>query len=189
MSNITKAICESLTVVELLRRGWHVVNLNAVNNTPNADLIAIKASSRITLQVKGTDGRAGQPFPHTVSFARSCEKFLTQQTPFFNSKQSPVQADFFVGVTQAPGTQSFLIMPISAAESLAREIASWWYQVPTVDGRLRSPNFAALVAIREEGIIGGQWRCAREAHFRKAAPYIDNWGILDDVQTSAIGGT
>src|SRR5450631_1311837 len=100
MSNVTKAICENLVIIELLRRGWHVVNLNAINNTANADLIAIKGSKRITIQVKGMDGSEDKSFRHHVSFSRTCGDYLLKGIPFFNSKSGPVKADYFIGVTQ-----------------------------------------------------------------------------------------
>ena len=88
MSNVTKAICENLVIIELLRRGWHVVNLNAINNTANADLIAIKGKRRITIQVKGMDGNKDKSFRHHVSFSRKLVAITSLRgVPFFNSKK------------------------------------------------------------------------------------------------------
>jgi hypothetical protein len=177
-SNVTKAICESLVIIELLRKAWHVVNLNAVNNTPNADLIAIKGDRRITIQVKGTDGGVGRPFRHHVSFSRTCTKYLNERQPFFNSKTGPVSADFFIGVTQAAEIlPTFLIMPIDDAEKMARQIADWWYDVPKLNGERRSPNFASMVAIRLEGV--GNTHPEQAQHYQMTRRFINAWDVLE----------
>jgi Holliday junction resolvase-like predicted endonuclease len=177
-NNITKAICENLVINELLRKGWHVVNLNAINNTPNADLIAIKNKNRITIQVKGMDGNEDKSFRHHVTFSRVCTEYLDHQIPFFNAKKSPVKADYFVGVTQTKdGRATFLVMPVREAERVARKIASWWGAVPKRDGSKRSGNFASMVAIRLEGVNSKHPEHMK--FYRSVEPYIENWKILE----------
>jgi hypothetical protein len=181
MSSLTKAICENLVIIELLRHGWHAVNLNTVNNTPNADLIAIKGKKRITIQVKGMDGNEDKTFRHHIAFSRTCKGYLIDGEPFFNSKipsSIQVRADYFVGVTQAKNVAAtFLILPIREAERTARSIAKWWYAVPKRNGGRRSPNFASQVAIRPEGIKKNHQK--KERYFyEKVHPFINKWSVL-----------
>ena len=178
MSNVTKAICENLVIIELLRQGWHVVNLNAINNTPNADLIAIKGKRRVTIQVKGMDGNEDKSFRHHVTFARSCADYLENGIPFFNSKEGAVRADYFVGVTQARDiAATFVVMPIQKAERMARKLAKGWYDVPLLKGGRRSPNFASMVAIRPEGT--NPQRPASQRNYEAVRPFINAWKLLE----------
>ena len=131
---------EVLVEQQLLERGWHPVRLDTAQMASNADLVAIKRQSRVSIQVKTTDAKL-RPHSHSDHFFFGHAKgYLLDKKPFFNSKTSPIIADIVVSVRYGD-PPLFVVMPVAFAEKLCRHACDSWFRVPKGDGTKRSPNF------------------------------------------------
>ena len=127
-------IAEVLVELELLKRGWHVERLDGAAKAANGDLIAIKGNLRHIIQVKSALTWSRPSFGHATGF-------LKDGISFFNSKPSPVQADYLVTVVSGADQPLFHVFPIDEAEKLAQLLAVKWRDKPKRDGGKRSINF------------------------------------------------
>jgi len=152
---------------KLVENDWHPVRLDTAQMAANADLIALKKSQRINIQVKTTQEAGSFSFGYAQSF-------LNNGTPFFNSKSSPIIADVVVGVMYNSTESTSVVLPIAVAEELCRKAVSNWYKVPKRNGSKRSPRFP--VYLRVSRINPDNWW---EAEIKEElSRYENNWDIL-----------
>ena len=95
------AIGEELVKYNLLARDWDVINLNSVgNNRPNADLLAVKGSRVVRIQVKTSK------YKDAVQLG-----WISEEGSNINAKEGD-PADFFALVGHvAPNDYSIVIVP------------------------------------------------------------------------------
>ncbi len=121
------AIGEELVKYHLLARDWDVINLNSIgNNRPNADLLAVKGSRFVRLQVKTSK------YKDAVQLG-----WIEEGKSNINSKIGD-PADYFVMVGHAaPGDYSIHVIP-------AEVLAKWEKRnlaAHAKHGRIKNPGY------------------------------------------------
>lgn len=129
---------------ELAAEGWLTINTNTEKgNFPNVDLIAIKGNIARGIQVKTTNAESGSHRDYL--FLGRGERWLMDQTPFFNSKSGPMKASVVVLVHAKRKGSRFVVLPVGLAEVLARLDVEQWYDTRKKDGTSRSAGFDARI--------------------------------------------
>lgn len=154
---------ENLVVNDLLYRGWIAMNLNTtINNAPNVDVIAIKESKKVSIQVKTST--LSQPIVQ-VGYGH--------KNPFLNNKKGPL-ADFIIFVRmENPKNYETYIVPVDIAEKEISNSYNIWSSTPKRDGTKRKA-FPASIYFNlnknrpEESNYIEKWKC-----------YLDAWHLLE----------
>lgn len=127
---------------ELAAEGWLTINTNTEKgNFPNVDLIAAKGTEARAIQVKASNAEKGS-HSHCLFMGRG-QGWLTNQTPFYNSKPGPLRCSVVVLVHAARLRSRFVVLPVAVAEYLARALVEEWHRAPKRDGQQRSAGFDA----------------------------------------------
>jgi hypothetical protein len=160
---------------ELAAEGWLTINTNTEKgNFPNVDLIAAKGTEARAIQVKTTDAEKGS---HSYClFMGRGQGWLTNKTPFYNSKSGPLRCSVVVLVHAQRLRSRFVVLPVALAEHLARGMVEAYYRMPMRDGAQRSAGFDARA----------QFTRLRKNHTqadvtvqRTLLAFEDRWDILD----------
>jgi hypothetical protein len=158
----------------LVEMGWHPVRLDTGRMASNTDLLAFDGKQRLSIQVKTTD--AGSEHSHAASyFFGYATSYLTNGTPIFNAKKSPLICDIVVGVNYRRDGSRFIIMPVAFAETLCRFACDYWASIPTRAGSKRSSSFP--IYLRFSG-FANKYRDQDERIARNVATYENAWSIL-----------
>jgi hypothetical protein len=159
---------------ELAAEGWLTINTNTEKgNFPNVDLIAAKGTESRAIQVKTSDAEKGS-HSHCLYLGRA-QGWLTDQTPFFNSKPGPLQCSVVVLVHAHRSRSRFVVLPVGLAERLARASVEEWYRIPKLDGAQRSAGFDARLPFTR------LLKNARPIHTRLQQTLLafeDRWDVL-----------
>ncbi|MEQ1904888.1 MAG: hypothetical protein ABL888_11940 [Pirellulaceae bacterium] len=160
---------------ELAAEGWLTINTNTEKgNFPNVDLIAAKGTEARAIQVKTSDAEKGS-HAHCLFMGRG-QGWLTNKTPFYNSKPGPLRCSVVVLVHAQRLRSRFVVLPVALAEQLAREIVERWYRVPMRDGAQRSAGFDArpqFTRLRKNHVP------AHVSVQRTLLAFEDRWDVLD----------
>lgn len=159
---------------ELAAEGWLTINTNTEKgNFPNVDLIAIEGNVARGIQVKTTNAESGS-HRHYLFLGRG-ERWLTDQTPFFNSKPGPIKANIVVLVHAKRKGSRFIVLPVGLAEILARINVEQWFETPKADGTARSAGFDARIPFVR---LQAKPRKYDEILRQTLLEYEDRWEIL-----------
>ena len=176
MVKMTGRLGELLVEQQLLERGWYPVRLDTAQMAANADIVALNRESRVSVQVKTTDGKTNHSHSNSVFFGYA-KAYLSKGKPIFNSKPSPLVADVVIGVKYNSENSRFVVMPVAFAEKLCRFHCDYWYSVPTQSGGKRKHSFR--IYLRFAG--GGKPHMKHnEKVSRNILAFEDRWDIFSE---------
>jgi hypothetical protein len=143
-------IGELLVELELTANGWHVERLDGAAKAANGDLIAIKGTKRIVIQVKS--GKAAH-----LAFLGYAGGFLNENKRFFNANGAPIETDFVVAVGGDYRNARFYVFSVDEAEELAQKEATDRHQKPKKNGETRSPHFPVGLRMQDYPGFENAW--------------------------------
>jgi hypothetical protein len=162
--------------LRLVSLGWHTVRLDTAQMASNADLLAIKNLQRVAIQVKTTDARVPHSHDKHVFLGYGNEALLTGGT-VFNSKPGPLTTDVVIAVLYNEPVCRFVVLPVAAAENIARQHFNFWQQKLKKTGERRKSAFPLYVPFLK----------SRERHaahddcmIKSLALFEDRWSVLDE---------
>ena len=169
--------------LELVRRGWHPVRLDTAQMAANADLIALKGSKRITIQVKTTNAEKSKSHSNALGFGYSTG-YIRDGKSIFNSKESPIVADVVIAVSYKHRQSKFVILPVSVAEALCRLHVDYWSNIPAKKrhdaGKLGKRSDSFPIFLRFGGIPTEVHFAHQKMIMQNLRHFEDAWHILDE---------
>jgi hypothetical protein len=176
----TGLIGELFVELRLAERGWHPVRLDRRRAALNVDLVAVRGTSRVAIQVKATSALDHSHRDH-LQFGYSND-FLAGGT-VFNGKESPLKADVVVGVSHSPDDPRIVILPVAFAEALCGFHCRYWSSAPakkrdTGEIGQRSKSFPLYLAFRSTPTRGKHVAHAERLQ-RNLLAFEDKWEILE----------
>lgn len=158
----------------LIINHWHPVRLNTSQVAANIDLLAIRDTNKVSIQIKTTNA-CGHSHANYMQFGNA-GNHLTTGKSIFNSKDSPLKADIIIGVHYHPNKIRFVIMPVAFAEKLCQDHCKYWSKLETKKGTSRSNNMSIYLPFSTN--ISKRHADHDERIKRNLSNFEDNWDIL-----------
>jgi hypothetical protein len=162
---------------QLVMQGWHPIRLDTAQMAANADLVVVNRLKRVMIQVKTTDAKPTNSHRDFLGFGYATA-YLSNATPIFNGKDSPLLADVIIGVHYRQEKSRFVVLPVAVAERLCRLACDYWFNVPTrtASGK-RSTSFPIYLAFDR---LPGTHSEHHGRLKRNLCTFENAWQILDE---------
>ncbi len=165
--------------MQIVQHGWQPVRLDTAQMASNADLIAVNRRRRVSIQVKTTSATKQNKTEAAgwLSFGYATGYLRDKNRSIFNAKNSPLIADIVIAVSYHPLKPRFVVMPVAFAETLCAVHCNYWYSIPTLPGKKRSPAFPIYLPFTATIRTRGK-------HFermkRNVLKFEDAWSVLSE---------